>query len=276
MDLRQIQRELKQRDFYLGNLTGKWSAELERAAEAAIASLRVNAREWSRVRLTVAVQQAIMRFHGIDPGPVDGWMGPSTQHGLDVYAAKVLGQSEGNIPPERIDDWRDNGLLPNPPAATPPKPQPIWPRQSQVLKFYGPVGQNQTMLRFPYPMRLAWAKNVVVTRTSCHEKVHDAAKRILTRVKDHYGDDVSRLGLDLFGGCLNVRKMRGGSAWSMHSWGIAFDFDPSRNQLRWGRDRANFAKPVYEKWFELWEEEGAVSLGRARNFDWMHTQFARL
>jgi hypothetical protein len=80
----------------------------------------------------------------------------------------------------------------------------------------------------------------------------------------------------LFGGCLNVRRMRGGSAWSMHSWGIAFDFDPDRNQLRWGRDRAAFAKPEYNKWFELWEEEGAVSLGRVRNFDWMHVQFARL
>jgi hypothetical protein len=96
-------------------------------------------------------------------------------------------------------------------------------------------------------------------------------------VLQHYGPDkVRQLGLDLFGGCLNVRKMRGGSAWSMHSWGIAFDFDPDRNQLKWGRDRAVFARPEYQKWWELWEEEGAVSLGRARNFDWMHVQFASL
>jgi hypothetical protein len=126
-------------------------------------------------------------------------------------------------------------------------------------------------------MRLAWETRTIVKATSCHEKIHDAALRVLTRVLDHYdADKVRQLGLDLFGGCLNVRKMRGGSAWSMHSWGIAFDFDPDRNQLKWGRDRAAFAGPEYQKWWELWEEEGAVSLGRARNFDWMHVQFARL
>jgi hypothetical protein len=126
-------------------------------------------------------------------------------------------------------------------------------------------------------MRLAWDTTTFVKSTSCHQKVHDAALRILTRVLDHYGlDKIRELRLDLFGGCLNVRRMRGGNAWSMHSWGVAFDFDPDRNQLKWGRDRAAFARPEYGKWFELWEEEGAISLGRARNFDWMHTQFATL
>jgi len=55
-----------------------------------------------------------------------------------------------------------------------------------------------------------------------------------------------------------------------------FDFDPDRNQLKWGQDKAAFARPEYEKWFELWEEERAISPGRSRNFDWMHTQFAAL
>jgi hypothetical protein len=62
----------------------------------------------------------------------------------------------------------------------------------------------------------------------------------------------------------------------MHSWGIAFDFDANRNQLRWGKDKAAFGKPAYKAWFEAWESEGAISLGRERNYDFMHTQFARL
>ena len=82
--------------------------------------------------------------------------------------------------------------------------------------------------------------------------------------------------LDLWGGCLNVRKMRGGSRYSMHSWGIAIDYDPGKNRLKWGRDRAAFAKPEYDTWWRLWEEEGWVSLGRTRNFDWMHVQAAKL
>ena len=84
-------------------------------------------------------------------------------------------------------------------------------------------------------MRLAWNTRTKVARTSCHERIHDSAARIFDRVLDHYGpEEIRRLGLDLFGGCLNVRRMRGGSAWSMHSWGIAFDFDPANNRLKWG------------------------------------------
>lgn len=66
--------------------------------------------------------------------------------------------------------------------------------------------------------------------------------------------------------------MRGGTQWSTHSWGIAVDFDPARNRLRWGRDHAAFAHPIYNEWWRCWEEEGWVSLGRRRNFDWMHIQ----
>jgi len=70
--------------------------------------------------------------------------------------------------------------------------------------------------------------------------------------------------------------MRGGNSWSMHSWGIAIDFDASRNQLRWGREKAVLAKPVYDAWWKAWEDEGWVSLGQERNYDWMHVQAARL
>lgn len=84
------------------------------------------------------------------------------------------------------------------------------------------------------------------------------------------------IGLDLFGGSLNVRKMRGGSAYSMHSWGIAIDFDPERNQLKWGKDRARLAQPDAVPFWLEWEREGWLSLGRARDFDHMHVQAARL
>ena len=101
--------------------------------------------------------------------------------------------------------------------------------------------------------------------------------RCFKRIGDSYPDPAVRrkLGIDLWGGCLNVRQMRGGSSWSMHSWGIAIDFDPDRNQMEWGRDKARLAKPDCETFWKIWEEEGAISLGRSRNFDWMHVQFAR-
>ena len=74
----------------------------------------------------------------------------------------------------------------------------------------------------------------------------------------------------------HVRKMRGGSSYSMHSWGIAIDFDPERNQLKWGKDRARLAQPDAVEFWRCWEAEGWVALGRARDYDWMHVQAARL
>lgn len=155
----------------------------------------------------------------------------------------------------------------------------MWPKQTvqELNKYYGKVGTNQTRLILPYTMTIAWNKAQKVSTITVHEKVHDSAKRVFERIADHYSpEEIVEHGLDMFGGSLNVRKIRGGNRWSTHAWGIAIDFDPIRNQLRWGGDRAYLAKPECEKFWEFWEEEGWLSLGRSKNYDWMHCQAARL
>jgi len=154
-----------------------------------------------------------------------------------------------------------------------------WPKQdyNSMVNFYGPVGENQTTLVLPYAMKLAWDKNITVKKITCHQKCTKAFYSIFEKILKEYGEaEIKKLRLDLFGGCLNVRRMRGGSAWSIHSWGAACDVDPDNNQLKWGKDRATLAKPVYELFWKIVEAEGAVSLGRVRNFDYMHFQFAAL
>ena len=153
-----------------------------------------------------------------------------------------------------------------------------WPKQSEMDKFYGAKGENQTSLILPYKMFLDWEPKSIVTKITCHEKVHDSLKAIFTKTLQAYGiDEIKRLRLDSFGGCLNVRKMRGGSAWSIHSWGTAVDLDPGRNQLKWGRDRAALAKSDYDRFWEIViADEKWVSLGKSRNYDWMHFQAANL
>jgi len=129
----------------------------------------------------------------------------------------------------------------------------------------------------PYPLRLAWDVSTTVVSTQCHQKVATSIQKVLEQVLLYYSfDTVQQLRLDLYGGGFNLRAKRGGSSLSTHSWGIAFDFDPEHNQLKWNGSKAMFARPEYDYWWQCWESEGWVSLGRSRNYDWMHVQAARL
>lgn len=151
-----------------------------------------------------------------------------------------------------------------------------WPNQAGVRAFFGEPGSpacTSGKVKLPAKMRIAWDKETLIPSFSCHAKVADALTSIFTETYKHYGEgDWRKLGLDLFGGCYNYRKMRGGSSWSMHSWGIAVDLDPANNQLKWGRDRATFAKPVYEPFWKIVESHGFTSLGRKYNYDYMHLE----
>lgn len=230
--------------------------------------------KWVQMRLT---------SHGFPCGLIDGEDGPLTRAALMAFERsrdlpadgradeavvaelRKSSSAKGKIDEDRDTDW-DVDPIKN-----------VWPRQRDVERYYGKVGTNQGRIVLPFPMKLAWDLSKRVTRMTLHEKVCDSAARCFDRIADHYDEDArASLGLDLFGGSLNVRKMRGGSRYSMHSWGIAIDFDPARNRLKWKRDKARLARSDAEMFWRIWEQEGWVSLGRVRNFDWMHVQAARL
>jgi hypothetical protein len=275
MDIPEIQSRLAVAGLYSGAIDGVHGARTAQAIAALFLArpyLKGDPRRWSAARRAVAAAQLFCMQDGIEVGEVDGLAGPQTLYAFEVYAARKRGI-------DGVESWRD--LEPDPIPSPSAGHSPRWPVQTQreMEKFFGPVGANQTVLVLPrdYPLKIAWDRARRVSQITCHERVHDAAKRVFARVLDHYGPArIAGLGVDLFGGCLNVRRMRGGTAWSMHAWGAAFDFDPERNQLSWNRSRAFLARPECDRWWSLWEEEGFVSLGRARDFDWMHVQAARL
>jgi len=258
IDNKSIQRALADVGAYRGPLDGLIGPLVREGIKKIIVNRRADASKWGNPRLFIAFQQLMMHLAGIDVGAVDGIWGPQTQIALEKWQNRLRDQAPtGDGPPTK-------------------KTTPKWPDQAGVPKFYGVMGANQTLLKPPYQFLLYDSKEKI-NAISVHVKVADSVERALKKVLSEYGPTtIHSMHLDRYFGSLNVRKMRGGNSWSMHSWGIAIDFDANNNQLRWGRDQALFAKPAYAGWWKAWESEGWVSLGRERNYEYMHVQAARL
>lgn len=201
---------------------------------------------------------------------IDGDPGPETARKVLAYLKKHQENvgNDGEI------------ILPPPPPPLDLDPVPInsvarFPIQTQknMFKVFGTPGRGMTTVKCPYELELSWDRKAKLNKFACHALVHDSLSGILNDVYNHYGKNkIIELGLNRFGGCVNVRKKRGGSSWSIHAWGAAVDFWPEKNWLTWDHTRAVFAKPEYEAFFDIVEAHGWSSLGRHADFDWMHIQ----
>ena len=145
----------------------------------------------------------------------------------------------------------------------------------QLISKYGKPTQDGkaylVSIALPFPMRLAWDKNTKVTKMRCHKLIAQKLSNALLEILQVYGlPKIQELGIDLFGGCFNFRAMRGGSDYSRHSWAVAIDLDPERNQLKETSKTARFARPEYKPMIDIFYKHGFISLGREKNYDWMH------
>lgn len=145
----------------------------------------------------------------------------------------------------------------------------------QIIQKYGKPDDDGSdylvTIQLPYPMRLAWDTNTKINKMRCHQLVAQNFQNVFNELLSTYGlVELQRLGIDLFGGCFAFRKMRGGNDYSRHSWGIAIDLDPVRNQLKQTSKTAQFAKPAYKPMIDIFYKHGFVGLGKEKNYDWMH------
>lgn len=254
VDYRIIQHFLKSAGSYSALVDGMFGPKSYAAARATLTQNGVVNSSWDNDRVYVAIQQLFFKKTNVNPTIiVDGLVGPVFRRSLELYREMEAGKN------------------PTTPQRT------VWPRQRDVPSFFGKVGTDQVFVESPYPLYMDYERRMKLNRFKCHEKVAPGVRRVLQRTLEHYGQKkLTELRLDIFSGCSIVRKIRGGSGYSMHSWGIAIDWDAAHNAMAWNHKRAAFAKPIYSKFLDFWEEEGWISLGRERDFDWMHVQAARL
>ena len=144
----------------------------------------------------------------------------------------------------------------------------------QIISKYGQPGDptKLTVISLPFPLRIAWDKSKTVTKIQCHKLIANNLTAVFNELLTAYGiAQIMSLGIDLFGGCVNVRLMRGSKKrWSRHSWGIAIDLDPERNKLKETKKTARFARPEYKKMIDIFYKNGFVSYGVEKDYDWMH------
>lgn len=148
----------------------------------------------------------------------------------------------------------------------------------QIIAKYGQPGDvNQlTKILLPYPMRIAWKPEASVNSIQCHKLIATPLTNVFNELKEVYGyDKLKELGIDLFGGCVNVRLMRGSKTkWSRHSWGIAIDLHPEQNQNEWKAPRALFSHPEYKPMTDIFYKHNFLGYGRERDNDYMHFEIA--
>ncbi len=245
------QRVLRAAAGYRGAIDGDPGKQSLAAAWRVVGRRSGHSSGWPAERHVIAAAQLVLAAQGFEPGPADGLWGTRTDGAFREWRARGLG-----VP--FVDRSGEFGT------------------QADLERVFGPAGGPQcTAGRVvpPWRMVLAWDTRRQIEVIRCHERVEASAQRAFDRIGAAYSPaEIRDLGLHLFGGCFNYRKMRGGSRLSTHAYGVAKDFDPARNRLTWGRDRARLAQPDAAAFWAAWEAEGWTSLGRARNYDWMHVQ----
>lgn len=252
IDTKTLQSFLQTEGYYSGAIDGIFGPMSYTASRAALKASGINATSWLNSRVFVAINQLFLNKVNDAGLVVDGLYGQRTSDALYIYNTTQL---------HTVQNY--------------------WPRQTEVranTSMFGRPGTGQGTVTCPYTMYGDYERKIRVTHFQAHAKVCDSIERILKRTLDHYGAaQIRKLNLDIFSGCFNYRSTTGSRSLSMHAWGIAVDIDAAHNQMdESASEGAAFAKAVYSSFLDFWEEEGWVNLGRARNYDWMHFQAARL
>ncbi len=159
------------------------------------------------------------------------------------------------------------------------KQTPQWLSQSEIRSgrsAFGRAGESGQIIALStaYPLyRLG-------QRLPClqlHHRVARHVQEVLREALRHYGmERIEAMGLNELSCGYERRLSQGSESLSLHAWGIAFDWCADGNKSGWGAPRAQFSGREYDAWWDMWEAQGALVMGRVRDREWGHVQFARL
>lgn len=131
------------------------------------------------------------------------------------------------------------------------------------LQKYGDPNLQRNMVVWDVPTELE--VGVIPKKLYCNKDLIPALTKAFQNLKDSGAYNF----LKTFDGCFNIRKMRGLTSMSIHSWGLALDFNAFENQL----NQVPKMHPLIVKCFK---DAGFDWGGDWKRLDGMHFQLSKL
>ena len=96
---------------------------------------------------------------------------------------------------------------------------------AQCLKVIGPPELERDMVVWMVPSELRF--NALPKKIYCNKRMVPLLSRAFENIRKRGLEDQ----IKTWDGCFNIRKKRGGSSSSLHSWGLAIDINAAWNQF---------------------------------------------
>ena len=214
---------------------------------------------------------------------VDGHFGPATDRALRHFQSRMGLTVYGIACRQTWATLRGvrPTIAPSPAPARPAGDRPRFPAvtRAQAPRVFGAAGNPRAeagRCHLPFRHVLAWNLNEQIRQFRCHELIADVMTWVFAEAARHYGEaEYRRLRLDRWAGCFNPRRVRGGSSWSIHAYGVAVDIDSERNGLHTPTANSPLARPEYADYWRIVEASGGLSFGKRHGRDWMHWSYVQ-
>jgi len=126
---------------------------------------------------------------------------------------------------------------------------------SDIESFFGNPGDTTDFVKkvFPFKMYLNGNRNLPCVHFYGNKYIANSVIEAFEDILKEFGIDYIREnGLDEYGGCFMDRMSRGSTMKSVHAWGLAVDYMPSRGEMGEKPDIPKKVVEIFKKHGFLW------------------------